>query len=163
MVAAQMWKYTVGAAHLSDALAWNEASRRYVTIATEFYIPIVWRGAPSDRKQGSEGEIDAETSRILTQRLMDNCENGRLDYEEALALGVAPEQARLFLNAYGLYTTWRWSGSLAMWMHVLEQRLDHAAQHENQEYARAIRDILLPLFPVSLAGFAEALDSPINT
>jgi thymidylate synthase (FAD) len=155
MVANQLWKYTVGAAHLADALAWNEASRRYVTIATEFYIPVVWRGAPADRKQGSEGEIDLETSRLLTQRLMDNCEHGRLDYEEALDLGVAPEQARLFLNAYGLYTTWRWSGSLAMWMHVLGQRLPHDAQYETQAYARAIRDILVPLFPVSLAKFVE--------
>lgn len=155
MVANQLWKYTVGAAQLSDSLAWNEASRRYVTIETEFYIPTVWRGAPANKKQGSEGEVDVETSKLLTKRLMDNCEHGQLDYEEALALGVAPEQARLFLNGYGLYTTWRWSGSLAMWMHVLDERLAHKAQAETQTYAAAIRDILVPLFPVSLACFAE--------
>lgn len=130
-------------------------SRRYITLATEFYIPVEWRSAPEDKKQGSGAPVDAELAQRLTKRLMDNCEHGRLDYEEALQLGIAPEQARLFLNAYGLYTTWRWSGSLAMWMHVLDERLAHKAQAETRAFAEAIRDILLPLFPVSLAKFAE--------
>src|SRR5690625_5023675 len=31
----------------------NEASRRYVTMEPEFYIPTAWRSAPENRKQGS--------------------------------------------------------------------------------------------------------------
>lgn len=46
MVARQHWKYVVGSDHTMDA--WNEASRRYITIDVENYVPqpLQWRSKP---------------------------------------------------------------------------------------------------------------------
>jgi len=44
------------------------------------------------------------------------------------------------------------TGSLRNWAHFLELRLDAHAQPETQELARAIRDQLRSLWPVSLSA-----------
>jgi len=68
-------------------------------------------------------------------------------YEQALRAGMAPEQARLFLPAYGLYVRWRWTVSLAACIHYLQQRLGHDAQYEIQEYALALKKLTQQQFP----------------
>ncbi|MCL8207746.1 MAG: FAD-dependent thymidylate synthase [Actinomycetia bacterium] len=129
----------------------NEASRRYVTLEPEFYIPAIdqWRGAPGpgQSKQGSNGAIPAYQGGWLTARLAARVEEALEDYHEALKLGVAPEQARLFLPMYALYTTWRWTASLQGVLWLLEQRLGQDAQSETRQYAQAIRDLVTPYFP----------------
>jgi thymidylate synthase (FAD) len=69
-------------------------------------------------------------------------------YDELLEAGVAPEQAR-FVLPQGIYTEWWWTGSLSAFARVYTQRMDPHAQWEVQEYARAIGDIIDPLFPES--------------
>ena len=59
-----------------------------------------------------------------------------------MADGVAAEQARLFLPAYGMYVNYRWSASLQSVIHFLNQRLEEDAQVEIQEYAVAVRELL---------------------
>lgn len=151
-VARQWWKYAVGSAHLveADATIWNESSRRYVTEDPEFYIPTVWRSAPDDKKQGSGGDI---TDKIENQFLTDNLKKiigeGVFEYESAVQDGVAPEMARLFLPAYGMYVRWRWTASLLAVLHFLNERLGHGAQKEMQDYAKAVRKLTEPDFPIS--------------
>jgi thymidylate synthase (FAD) len=74
-------------------------------------------------------------------------------YEKALDAGIAPEQARLFLPAYGLYVRWRWTVSLQGVMAFLEQRLGHDAQVEIQEYAKAVRNLTEQSFPQTMKSF----------
>jgi len=69
-------------------------------------------------------------------------------YETLLNNGVAPEQAR-FVLPQGTYTEWYWTGSLAAYARVYKLRSDPHAQYEVREYAKAISDIISPLFPVS--------------
>ena len=133
--------------------AHNESSRRYVTENNKFYVPRPheWRQAPENLKQGSGGFLEvSEDTNTLTHRLMEYVELGEQLYEEAMESGVAPEQARLFLPAYGLYVRWRWSTSLQGLMHFLEQRLHHDAQQEIQEYARAVLNLSYDKFSNSL-------------
>ncbi|MEC0178932.1 FAD-dependent thymidylate synthase [Paenibacillus favisporus] len=156
MVARQWWKYVVGSAHYEgtgDSLeAWNESSRRYITEDPAFYIPKAgeWRSQPENSKQGSGGEVDWELGVKHTQELMDYVELGISKYEAALADGVCAEQARLFLPAYGMYVRWYWTASVQSVAHFLSQRLEHDAQKEIQEYAKAVLELIKPLFPVSL-------------
>ena len=65
-----------------------------------------------------------------------------------LGKGVAPEQARSVLPQ-AMYTEWWWTGSLAAWARVYTQRSDTHSQWETQQYAKAINQIIAPLFPVS--------------
>lgn len=150
MVARQHWKYVVGSDHTMDS--WNESSRRYITSETEFYIPTneEWRLAPDNKKQGSGGPIDPWTGSILTQQLDDYIKQGEALYSMAMQNGVAAEQARLFLPAYGMYIMYRWSCSLQSIALFLSQRLAEDSQKEIQEYAKAVRDLIIDKFPVSI-------------
>lgn len=127
-------------------------SRRYVDQEPQFHAPAYWRKAPERRSQGSIDEPH-ESSDFLTCALEESIDRGQRLYQEALARGVCAEQARLFLPAYGLYVTWRWTMSLQGWLHMEAQRLPHDAQWETREYAHAIFKIGLPLWPIATRGF----------
>ncbi len=156
MVARQHFKYLVGSSILeatSDPMmAWNESSRRYITEEPEFYVPSAgeWRRAPENSKQGSGELMSEEEGGINTYELMKLLDECIPQYERALKRGVAPEQARLFLPAYGMYIRYYWTASLQSVAHFLNQRLAHDSQAEIQAYARAVKELVEPHFPVSL-------------
>jgi len=151
LVARQHWKYVVGSDHTMDS--WNESSRRYITMEPEFYVPKSgeWRLAPDNKKQGSGGPIDPWTGSILTEELKKYIEQGEALYKMAMSSGVAPEQARLFLAAYGMHVVYRWSCSLQSMALFLNQRSSEDAQHEIGDYAKAVQELIGPHFPVSLS------------
>ncbi|WP_028560164.1 FAD-dependent thymidylate synthase [Paenibacillus pinihumi] len=156
MVARQWWKYVIGSAHFEgtgDSLeAWNESSRRYITEDPVFYVPSAgeWRSKPESSKQGSGEAIAWELGEKYTRELMEYIGLGMAKYEDALANGVCAEQARLFLPAYGLYVRWYWTASLQSVAHFLNQRLEHDAQKEIQDYAKAVLELIKSIYPVSL-------------
>jgi thymidylate synthase (FAD) len=150
VTARQWWKYSVASAHLTDQLAWSEASRRYVTAEPESYVPPVWRSAPESKKQGSGGPLPADVQEEAARRFRGHVVASLEHYEWALAAGMAAELARAFLPAYHLYVTWRWTASLAAVGHFLRERLEDKAQLEIRSYAEAVRSLSEPLFPVSI-------------
>lgn len=154
-VARQHWKYVVGSDHTMDG--WNEASGRYITKQDEFYLPseTQWRSAPENSKQGSGLPVNSIVGGELTDKLEAFYKQGEDLYQAALALGVAPEMARLFLPAYGLYTYYRWSCSLQSVFLFLKQRLATDAQHEITEYAKAVYDMVSPRFPVATREYVD--------
>jgi thymidylate synthase (FAD) len=155
MVARQHWKYVVGSDHTMDA--WNESSRRYITEEPTFYIPgpYEWRSAPENSKQGSGEAIGVHDGRILSYELMKYIEEGERLYKEAMEYGACAEQARLFLPAYGMYVRYYWTASLQSVAHFLQQRLAHDSQVEIQEYAKAVKTLAEPHFPVSIAELTK--------
>lgn len=155
-VARQWWRYIVSSAHTESTPGWSEASRRYITMEPEFYVPDIWRKAPENRKQGSGGVINDEVLNTeLGQRLQRIIDAGLEAYEFALEAGVAPEQARLFLPAYGMYTIWRWSCSLQSVLHFLSQRLADDAQWEIRQYAEVVLHFVEKLFPITTQAWLK--------
>lgn len=150
MVARQHWKYIVGSDHTMDA--WNESSRRYITEEATFYVPgpEEWRSAPENSKQGSGDPVSFDYGCSLTGDLQQLIDLGLQAYENAIAGGVCAEQARLFLPAYGMYVRYYWTASLQSVAHFLQQRLAHDSQVEIQAYAKAVKDLATPHFPVSI-------------
>lgn len=161
MVARQWWKYVIGSAHAEgtgDSLeAWNESSRRYITEEPTFYIPNSdeWRSKPENSKQGSGDVLASEVGTQMTKELIEYIELGVEKYESALQAGLCAEQARLFLPSYGMYVRWYWTASLQSVCHFLNQRLEHDAQKEIQDYAKAILELSKPLYPVSIEELLE--------
>ena len=149
MIARQWWKHHISSSHVDSQNGWNESSRRYVTENEQFYIPLPgeWRSAPENSKQGSGEAVDSVTGAIMYMHLIKMVEQGQKYYEEALQLGVAPEQARLLLPAYGMYVRWRWTTSLNAALHFLSLRLGHGAQSEIVQYAEAVNSIVESKFP----------------
>jgi thymidylate synthase (FAD) len=141
-VARQLVKHQIG-------LSWNEVSRRYVDSAPEFYIPKELRGRAENVKQGSGGAIGVDPVFIR----MASVEALHM-YNYLLAEGVAPEQARMVLPLNTM-TTWVWSGSVAAFARVCNQRLDSHAQAECRDVAREIHRLLAPKFPHSLKALVS--------
>ena len=138
-VARQLVKHQIG-------LSWNEVSRRYVNEPPEFYAPPVWRGKPENSKQGSDGEVEDQSTpqKVLEQTNLLAFKN----YNVLIKQGVAPEQARMILPQT-MMTEWWWSGSLQAFARVCNQRLDNHSQAETQVIAREIQNHCLNHFPVS--------------
>lgn len=147
-MARQFVKHQIG-------LVWNEESRRYIDDTPEFYLPQVWRGRPTNAKQGSSLEI-IQTSLFqacdgempISEMAKVFVEDALTVYEDLLVSGVAPEQARMFLPQNTM-TNWIWTGSLVAFARVCKLRLDSHAQVEAQELAGLIHDVVSPLYPVS--------------
>lgn len=159
-VARQWWKYAVASSHIDDQNGWNESSRRYVTEEPEFYFPsrYEWRSAPESSKQGSGAPLGDVEGAHWSFFLKDYVARGEELYREAMSAGIAPEQARLFLPAYGMYVRWVWTTSLQGVLHFLDQRLDHASQFEIQQYAQAVSSFVEEKFPKTFAAHFEARD-----
>ncbi|WP_431785929.1 FAD-dependent thymidylate synthase [Paenibacillus lactis] len=155
MVARQWWKYVVGSDHTMDS--WNESSRRYITEEPAFYVPRAdeWRSAPENSKQGSGQPINHDDGYQFMLWLEDYINQGEELYKRALDYGICAEQARLFLPAYGMYVRWYWSTSLQGVCHFLSQRLEHDAQKEIQEYAKAVLELAKEQFPISLENLLK--------
>ena len=148
-VARQWWKYAVASTHVDDQNGWNESSRRYLTEEEQFYVPEAteWRSKPENSKQGSGAPIADGLGMAYTNKLIKIIADGTQAYHDAMDDGIAPELARLFLPAYGMYVRWRWTVSLQGVMTFLDQRLEHDAQKEIQEYAIAVKDLSHAAFP----------------
>jgi thymidylate synthase (FAD) len=157
MIARQWYKHAVSSSHVEDQLGWNESSRRYVTENEEFYIPGAneWRSAPANSKQGSGAPIMEGKGQYFTLSLNNYITEGEELYKRAMDEGIAPEQARLFLPAYGMYVRWRWTTSLNAVLHFLSLRLGEGAQSEIVDYAEAINVIVKEKFPITTSAWEE--------
>lgn len=157
VIARQWWRYTIDSSHIEDGTPWSESSRRYITEKTEFYLPSAseWRSKPENSKQGSGEPLPVEAGIKWTQALEQAYQSGEASYEAALKEGIAPEQARLFLPAYGLMVRWRYTASLQSISHMLNQRLANDSQYEFQQYARAVLELVKPHFPVSIDALTK--------
>lgn len=153
-VARQLWKYHVAAAVTEGQDGWNESSRRYVTEEPEFYTPV-WREAPKDKKQGSGDVVEDRRKMLLNCALGETVAEGIDNYRYALDAGIAPEQARCFLPAYAMYVSWHWTMSMQSLMHLLKERLQHDAQWETQQYAKALFEVAKSVWPVTTATWIQ--------
>lgn len=143
-MARQRFKHTVG-------FTYNEISRRYVSSSPDYFLPECFRRSPgASVKQGS-GEEHPHSTHWLEQleRYNNLCVS---IYEEMVADGVAPEEARLVLPQ-GVMTSYIVTGSLAAWARAFNLR-----RHVNAQkmfwvpMAEQWDSIIRPLFPVSWAA-----------
>jgi len=138
-VARQLAKHQVG-------LAWNEVSRRYVSVEPEVWRPDGLRQAAENVKQGSsDSYVENDRSIIDFNYVMGVAVR---TYEQLLRDGVCPEQARALLPQ-GMMTEWIWTGSLYAFYRVVSQRLKPEAQKETQEIAHKIDLACYSKFPIS--------------
>ena len=143
----QWYKHVVGIETTSSSVtkdhAWNEISGRYVEVE-EYYYPSHFRKQSEDNKQASEGEIeDQKQGYFLWEKGLQQIQE---TYKELLELGVAKEQARAMLPLSQYTKVW-WTASFQSIMNFIELRDEKTAQVEIQEYARALKKIMLEVYP----------------
>lgn len=145
--------------------SYNEISRRYVDSEPEFFWPDKWRKRAENVKQGSSDEEvhsiiytqpeSGHTIEYSTEEFFKEAAEVALAiYDKALSEEVAPELARMILPQ-NMYTEFYMTGNLRAWSHFLSLRLDAHAQKEVQDVAQQVRDILQPLWPVSMEALMQ--------
>lgn len=130
----------------------SEESRRYISSTPEVYIPKHFRAAAASVKQGSGG-IHPESD-MFRSIYVETIKNALAVYENMIACGVCPEQAR-FVLPQGCEVNWVWTGSLYAYANFYNQRSDSHAQQEIQDLAEAVNQIIAPLYPVSWAALTQ--------
>jgi thymidylate synthase (FAD) len=127
----------------------NAQSGRYTPFdEDDFYVPSVWRRQSASNKQASEGELDAEASAALTERLQAHYKQAHALYQQALEMGVSKEMARLFLPGFSVYYTWVVKVDAWNLINFLRLRMANDAQYEIRVYAKAIyHEFFKPALP----------------
>ena len=143
----QWYKHVVGiettSNHPTKDHAWNEISGRYVAYS-DFYMPKDFRAQSDDNKQASEGLVDNQKKAL---QLWQEAQESSIEaYENMIAMGMAKEQARSILPLT-VYTEVWWTASFQSIMNFIELRDEATAQVEIQVYARALKGIMLDVFP----------------
>ena len=151
----QWYKHVVGiettSSHVTKDHAWNEISGRYVPY-DEFYEPTEFRKQSDDNKQASDGLIDEQVEATMYWRTTQN--NTIETYNKLLDMGMAKEQARSILPLT-VYTKVWWTASFQSIMNFIELRDEPTSQVEIQEYARAMKTIMLETFPETTKLWSE--------
>lgn len=125
----------------------NEVSRRYVTTEPECFVPQSLRQRDKNIKQGSSSLLVQDNAQIVAG-MREYMANAVAYYNQLLAQGVAPEQARLILPQ-SMYTEFIETASLAGYARLAGLRLASNAQREIGTYAQKLSELIEPKFPVA--------------
>ena len=72
-----------------------------------------------------------------------------LAYQDALAKGIAKEQARALLPEGLTQSTLYMSGTLRSWIHYIELRGANGTQKEHMDIAKACASVIAEIFPMA--------------
>ncbi|NOX18471.1 MAG: FAD-dependent thymidylate synthase [Chlorobi bacterium] len=135
----------------------NEYSTRY-SIAIDAAmktLPGEWRMQAKVNRQGSEGFLEEELGREMTEDELKLHAFARDIYNKRIESGVAREQARKDLPL-STYTEAYWKIDLHNLLHFLRLRMEKNAQLEIRKYAEIIgREIVKRWVPVVWEAFEE--------
>lgn len=140
---------------------YNFQSGRYTPFEEkDFYIPTRWRLQSSKNHQGSSGFASDDVSKEFTLELEDIIHKSYETYQFALESGIAKEQARLFLPAWGTYYQAIIKGDLHNLMNFMRLRMSLDAQYEIRAYAIAMFTMLSALAPITMGLFFDSQIKP---
>lgn len=144
-IARQAFKHKIGFVE-------SEESRRYISTKPKLYIPGAFRASAVNVKQGS-GDTHPDSDIWLDSYSSIGLTCIRA-YENMIAAGICPEQARLILPQ-GVEVNWLWTGSLYAFANFYNQRSDSHAQQEVQDLAEEVNKIIAPLYPISWKALTQ--------
>jgi thymidylate synthase (FAD) len=135
----------------------NEYSARYSEITDEFYLPEPQNLKPQSttNKQGRDGELSDEQRAHVVADQLEAWDHSYNIYKQHIdSFGLARETARAILPVGG-YTECYWKANLKNFLHMACLRMDSHAQWEIQEFARAMYDLVKPIFPIACEAFED--------
>ena len=130
------------------SFAFQEFSQRYATVNDE--EETIYRDCrlqhPTNRQASLEGA--SQENKDWFEAAQSGCQQHAMRaYREALRLGIAKEQARVFLPEGLTKSTLYMSGTIRSWLHYIQIRTDVATQKEHREVADMCLLELLKHFP----------------
>lgn len=128
------------------SFSFQEFSQRYAE-AVDFSPP---RQARLQDKKNRQNSIETEDNKIIRrwEAIQANHSQASQElYKEALASGIAKEQARALLPEGLTMSTMYMAGTLRSWIHYCKLRSANGTQKEHMDIALKCRDILIENFP----------------
>jgi thymidylate synthase (FAD) len=138
------------------SFAFQEFSQRYAEVVAADYINRQCRlQHPTNRQASLEGASDDNITWF--NNAQDDMQDTAIAfYDEAIARGIAKEQARVFLPEGLTKSTMYMAGSVRSWIHYIQLRTEAGTQKEHRQIAEMCKVELLKHFP-ELAGVQGVL------
>lgn len=136
------------------SFSFQEFSQRYAAVDALPDAPLrECRMQDQKNRQNSVETTDADMADWWTETQEFVLETALLNYQAALANGIAKEQARALLPE-GLTTSRMYmNGTLRSWIHYLQSRLDPSTQREHRQIAEQALAILRDAAPITISAF----------
>ena len=141
------------------SFSFQEFSQRYASVDKLPEAPLrECRMQDTKNRQNSIATNDEEVKEFWEQMQEQLRAHALGVYQDALAMGIAKEVARVVLPE-GLTTSRMYmNGTLRSWLHFIQLRRGNGTQKETRELVGGIAAILEPLFPVSYNALVKVHD-----
>lgn len=144
--------------HRHRTQSYNEMSARYVPLPDENYMPSMERcllgGGTNKQAQGAFPPGTPAAAACWVDEVEALYRYAESVYQSGLKKGMPKELARIVLPV-GRYSRMRAQALLKNWLDFLTLRMAPNAQWEIRQYADAVHDELVKLFPRTLQLFDE--------
>ena len=137
--------------------SYNEWSARYSELKPDFYIPEIENVVSQKGKPGNyefATVYDLADARSFREELKTASDEAYSRYQFALELGIAKQQARLFLPV-NIYSEMIWSCNPRSLMHFLSLRNSDNAQWEIRQYAQVVEEFFVDTMPITAKAFID--------
>lgn len=139
--------------------SYNEISRRYTSDELEFYVPSkhdLRKQSAHNKQAGDEKLTDDMFADFIIYAMNTHITDAVEEYYQFIDLGLSREQARMILPQ-SMFTRFYATTNLRALAHFYKLRAAEDAQTEIREYADAMGNIALPLFPVAWKAILDSI------
>jgi thymidylate synthase (FAD) len=133
------------------SFSFQEFSQRYAdpTKDLEFVTREARLQDPKNRQNSISEGVDVMLQYEWEKRQQDLIAQVKIQYEWAIANGIAKEQARALLPEGLIMSRMYMSGSLRSWIHYIQLRSGNGTQKEHMEIAKECAKVIAEVFPLS--------------
>ena len=139
------------------SFSFQEFSQRYAdpTKDLEFVTREARLQDPKNRQNSISEGVDVMMQYEWHKRQEDLIEQVKIQYNWAIANGIAKEQARALLPEGLIMSRMYMSGSLRSWIHYIQLRSGNGTQKEHMEIAKECAKVIAEVFPLSTQFISE--------
>ena len=139
------------------SFSFQEFSQRYAdpTKDLEFVTREARLQDPKNRQNSISEGVDVMLQYEWHKRQEDLIAQVKIQYDWAIANGIAKEQARALLPEGLIMSRMYMSGSLRSWIHYIQLRSANGTQKEHMEIAKECAKVIAEVFPLSTQFISE--------
>ena len=132
------------------SFSFQEFSQRYADPTKDMaFVTREARLQDTKNRQNSIATNDTELQAWWDAKQKFIIEQAQSIYSEAIAKGIAKEQARAVLPEGLTESRLYMNGTLRSWIHFIELRSANGTQKEHQEVAKACAEVIATVFPMA--------------
>ena len=139
------------------SFSFQEFSQRYAdpTKDLEFVTREARLQDPKNRQNSISEGVDVMLQYEWHKRQEDLIAQVKIQYDWAIANGIAKEQARALLPEGLIMSRMYMSGTLRSWIHYIQLRSGNGTQKEHMEIAKECAKVIAEVFPLSTQFISE--------